>query len=187
MWPARGHVAPPKNRYDMVIFGGGELFLVEENPSANPRPTAFENIGEQRGLGIARVRSLAPFIVAAASRFRVDSGFIAAIIQKEENAGWYDAGNPRRKSIRPMNINLEVWGGYFGGENARKRLRDPWENILAGAEILRDIDDHVDPTLIGGARRRVIATLYNSLYRSRVSDYGARVNRIYEEQEWPPY
>lgn len=66
-------------------------------------------------------------------------------------------------------------------------MRDPWENILAGAEILRDIDDHVDPTLIGGARRRVIATLYNSLYRSRVSDYGARVNRIYEEQEWPPY
>ncbi|MDQ2694545.1 MAG: hypothetical protein M3Z21_04035, partial [Pseudomonadota bacterium] len=105
---------------------------------------------------------------------------IKAIMCVETTHGYYDyilAPFDKNKSILPMNINTDAWGTVFG---SRDVLKQPYFNILAGALILKGIKANLPPN----APVSHIATLYNNLNASRVSDYGLRVEQIYQEQPW---
>ena len=80
-------------------------------------------------------------------------------------------------SSRPMNINVSVWGEAFGG---RAALLDPVTNIEAGATILGGIQANLPP----GSSIAKIATLYNNLVATTVSNYGAQVEAVYRMQPW---
>ena len=85
----------------------------------------------------------------------------------------------KNESIRPMNINVEVWGRFIPSRHPRRWLADAWNNISFGARILAGIDAHVPPKIRGLSRVRIVATLYNRMYARTVTDYGARVGWIW--------
>jgi hypothetical protein len=78
-------------------------------------------------------------------------------------------------SILPMNVR-SMWLplGKKGAD-----LRNIDDNIQIGITLIKRIQDRLDnPTV------EKIATLYNSLAKDEVSDYGARVGEIYRTQPW---
>jgi hypothetical protein len=110
----------------------------------------------------------------------VDARLIRAIMYMETTHGYYDAPLAlfgANKSILPMNVNVDYWGNAFGN---REALSKPYENIKAGATILKRIMNNL-PTQ---ASVKEIATLYNNINARSVNDYGARVEKIYNSQPW---
>ena len=110
----------------------------------------------------------------------LDPDLISAMIYMETTHGYYDAPLSlfgRNKSSLPMNINVDYWGGAFG---SRKELEIPDKNISAGAEMLK----RIIARLPKGSGVEQIATLYNNINASTVSNYGARVKKIYETRPW---
>ncbi len=110
----------------------------------------------------------------------VDADLIRSIMYMETTHGYYDAPLSlfgANKSILPMNVNVAYWGDAFG---TRKNLQKPYENIRAEGMILQRIVSNLPV----GASVSQIATLYNNINASTVSDYGARVQRIYETKPW---
>jgi hypothetical protein len=82
----------------------------------------------------------------------------------------------RNKSIRPMNVHAEYWKelGY-----SREDLGDPGKNIAAGTTLIKRIINNMPDASVAQ-----IATVYNYLGATRVSDYGARVEQIFREKLW---
>jgi hypothetical protein len=110
----------------------------------------------------------------------VDARLIRAIMHMETTHGYYDAPLAllgRNKSILPMNIHIQYWGNTFG---TRAVLETPEGNIRAGAELIRRISSYLPRS----APISHVATLYNNINAHHVSEYGARVQRIYEAQPW---
>ena len=79
------------------------------------------------------------------------------------------------KTILPMNIYSSLWSAL----GDRKQLEQPLYNIRAAAKILKGIAANLRMPAI--AR---IATLYNALGATQVSNYGARVAAVYREKPW---
>ena len=99
----------------------------------------------------------------------------------ETTHGYYDAPLDligKNKSIRPMNINVDFWGSTFG---TRDDMKDPEKNIRAGVDMIQRIQANVP-----GASIEKLATLYNNINATTVSDYGSRVKKIYDDQPWLP-
>ena len=94
--------------------------------------------------------------------------------------GWYDfihAIFGAQGSILPMNINVEYWGNEFG---TREQLGDPYTNISAGADML----DKIISNLPDNPPISQIATLYNKLSETTMTNYGARAEEIHTTQPW---
>ena len=97
----------------------------------------------------------------------------------ETTHGWYDnwlAPFEKNSSILPMNVRPDTWSGLG---YSRNDLKDPAKNIEAGVRIIKGIWDRLENPTVSAA-----ATLYNSLAKDKVSDYGARVQAIYESKPW---
>jgi hypothetical protein len=174
--------ADARKRY--ILEGRGGNFVVADNPDANDQPPLHELPNKSV---VGKYQSL---IQEAAEKTGVDARLISAIMFIETTHGWYDQFNPlpdtdwaifsiplHNNSILPMNVNHDYWGNHFG---TREQLNDPHQNILAGARMLKAIQDNLPP----GTSISKIATLYQDHRARRVSDYGARVAKIYETQPW---
>jgi len=149
-------------------------FVVLENPKANGAEPIYEISA------FSDVNRHSALIDKVAAESGVDARLIRAIMYMETTHGYYDAPLAligQNKSILPMNVNVDYWGSTFGD---RKALLKPYENIKAGAEILK----RIIANLPQGASMRQIATLYNNINASSVTDYGARVEKIYNAQPW---
>ena len=113
----------------------------------------------------------------------IDPDLIRAIMYMETTHGDYGGAGPLfdllgiSKSILPMNINVRFWGDAFG---PRANLEVPLNNIRAGATILSGIIANLPAT----ASVAEIATLYNSLSATMVSDYGARTEAVFKSRLW---
>jgi peptidoglycan hydrolase-like protein with peptidoglycan-binding domain len=118
-------------------------------------------------------------IIREARLARIDPDLVRAIIYVETTQGYYDRGYElfnRNQTLRPMNIHAEFWKNL---EYTRKQLETPRDNIKAGVELLKRIKQHAPH-----ANNAEIATLYNDLGAKRVSDYGARVQKVFVEKPW---
>jgi len=114
-----------------------------------------------------------------AARAGVDPNLVRAIMYVENAQGQY--GKPLEgigiaKSILPMNIRYDVWGdlGF-----SRSDFFDATLNIRAGATLLRRIQDRLDDPTVSK-----VATLYNSLPKDSVTEFGARVAEVYRTRAW---
>ena len=169
----QGDVLPEgKSRKDVIQEGLPGSFFVKQNPGE------FGNIPahEVPGLGNKALKQHAAQIEKYAKMHGVDSTLIASIMYMEESRGYYDAPlsiMDKNKSILPMNINADYWGNTFG---TRADLKNPDKNIEAGAVMLRAIYSHLPK---GHNDVAVMGTLYNSINKTTVSEYGARTSRIY--------
>jgi uncharacterized phiE125 gp8 family phage protein len=79
------------------------------------------------------------------------------------------------KTILPMNINPNFWSDL----GTRAQLNEPLNNIVAGAKILKGITENLNSPSV-----EAVATLYNALSATKVSDYGARAGAIYRSRPW---
>ena len=76
-----------------------------------------------------------------------------------------------------MNINRAIWGEL--GIDPDAAYSDKRANIRAGILLIRRIQDRLsDP------EPEYVATLYNSMAKEKVNDYGARVARYMQEKPW---
>ena len=86
-------------------------------------------------------------------------------------------------SIPPMNVRPSSWRGLrnpqTGAPYTRKELKKPYNNITAGALILKRISGQLQRPSV-----TKIATLYNDLSATKVSQYGVRVNQYYHDHPW---
>ena len=163
-----------RRRRVFVLRGSGSRFRVAPNPDADPT----KPLGELSFF--SQVSDYANEIEQVAKEVGVDADLIRAIMYLETTHGYY--GIPAdifsvSNSVLPMNINLSVWGEVFGG---RTKLNVPLDNIRAGATILRGIVRNLPPS----ASVAQIATLYNLLSATKVTDYGARAEAIYKARLW---
>jgi len=142
------------------------IFEVAENSNADGSEPILEWHNQ------SQVDEYDDLIVKEAKAQNVDPDLVRAIMYMETSHGYY----PDIKTLRPMNVHATFWKdlGY-----SREDLKNPELNIRAGVTLLKRIGDRVkDPTI------EKIATLYNSLAKEQVSDYGARVGKIYCEKLW---
>ena len=149
-------------------------FVVADNPGADGAAPIYElplfSEVERHAADIERI----------AHDTGVDARLIRAVMYVETTHGYYDAPLEllgANKSIRPMNVNHEFWSETFGD---REALREPAHNIRAGALMLKRISSN----LPSDAPVRHVATLYNNIEATVVSDYGARVEKVYETRPW---
>jgi soluble lytic murein transglycosylase-like protein len=120
-------------------------------------------------------------IVFASEKEGVDPDLIRATMYIETTQGYYfglgshldQAG--LSKTILPMNINPDLWSDL----GTRDQLDQPYNNIAAGAKILKGIVGNLTSPSI-----EAVATLYNALSATQVSDYGARAAAVYNERPW---
>lgn len=109
-----------------------------------------------------------------AQQLQVDADLVKAIMYMETTHGYYDALPAlfdANKSILPMNIHTSYWKGLGF---SREALKNPEMNIVVGITLIKGIQERLlDPTI------QKIATLYNNTAATSVSEYGARVERIY--------
>jgi hypothetical protein len=149
-------------------------FVVKPNDTASGKEPIYEFSA------FSEVNRHSAHIDKVAKETGVDARLIRAIMYMETTHGYYDmplSWIGKNKSLLPMNVNVDYWGSAFGD---RKTLEKPYENIKAGATILKRIMANLpkDPAIAQ------IATLYQNISATRISNYGARVQKIYDEQPW---
>lgn len=131
--------------------------------------------------GTRKVREVEAIIEEESRRAGVDPELVKAIVYIENAHGSYDdiPGWPRA-TIRPMNIDPEIWGGIVG---SGADLEDPITNIRAGVLLIRGIVDRVENPTVSK-----VAALYNNLslesVRNNLRPYSAWVSRAYVEKPW---
>jgi hypothetical protein len=165
---------PPNSERDNIIAGKADGRIdVATNPKANGQKPWYEMPGA------SMVKSNEPYIVEMAGKHGVDPNLLRATMYQESTHGYYDA-LPRQwdadGSILPMNINTDHWGETFG---SRKALKDPRANVEAGATMLHNI-----VRAMPGASIAQIGSVYQNSQAKKVTDYGARVQAIYQDKPW---
>lgn len=164
-----------KARRVLVLQGGGGDFYVAPNPTANSSAPWYEDASK------STVGSFNDGIEFAAAKEGVDPNLIRAVMYVETTHGWYDEYTQPlglNDTILPMNVSVGNWGVPLG--LSREDLEQPFTNIEAGTKILKGIIANFP----AGASVSAVATLYNSLSATKVTNYGARVAAVYEKKPW---
>lgn len=175
--------APEKSstltRAEIIMNGGrGGEFSLKDNPNASSAAPWYTRPD------FSRVESLNEIIEENAKIWGLDPDLVKAIVYVETTQGYYDAPADVlgvNKSLLPMNINVDAWGDFFG---SREQLKDERFNVFEGSRMLAYLT-----SAMPGASVAEIATAYNNLNATEVSDYGARVQRVRSERTWtlPPH
>lgn len=162
-----------KARKKSIINDTPAWFGIKENEEADDKEpwhefSSFSEVGKHEKLMEQKAR-----------KYQVDPDLVKAIAYMETTHGQYDrlkASFDVNQSIRPMNVHSEYWKdlGY-----SREDLKIPEKNIEAGVRLLKAISERVPNSGVRG-----IATIYQNLAAEKVSDYGARVNKIYRQKPW---
>jgi len=145
-----------------------------------PNPRAKEDAPWYEIPTFSSVDEYSTLVDRAAHDNNVDARLIRAIMYVETTHGYYDkpfSWLGWNDTILPMNVSVKKWGNSMGG---RTGLENAETNINAGAKILAGITKG----LPSGSNVAQIATLYNNMRATKVSDYGARVAAVYEAQPW---
>lgn len=157
-------------RKKSIVDNTPAIFEINDNPTAvGSRPfyelESMSQVNKWRGL-----------IMQIAKRYSVDYTLLIAIMYMETTHGWYDKFYPARKTVLPMNLHYHYWRKLGV---TKENLNCPYYNIEFGAILLSRIKARIkNPTIAK------IATLYNYLGAEKVTNYGARVARIYLTQPW---
>lgn len=191
-WAAKGWGGPrgpygvpvlndPRDRVENILADKPVVFEIEDNSNAEGGPPNYAN----DNFGASVVVKHKKAIEDAAKEFGIDADLIRAIMFVENSHGWYDVFDPlagrEPKSILPMNINPEIWGGLGF---TRETANDPVQNIEAGARLLKELWDRIEnPT------PRKVAALWQYIGAERSNhpdyrDYVARVGRAIDGEPW---
>jgi len=165
-------------RKKSIIENTPAIFEIKANPNAISSKPLIELHSQSE---VVRWRGL---IISSAQKHKVESKLAMAIMYMETTHGWYDnmypdfleKRFPMRKSILPMNIYYSYWKKLG---ITKELLNCPHYNIDFGIIILARIQARIKKPTIAK-----IASIYNFLGAEKVNNYGARVNKIYQQQPW---
>lgn len=170
--------------------------ILEDSPvsfpvAANPSADGSIPLHAIHSLGADAVREHDLVLREEPERAGVDPDLVRAIMYVEIAQGHYFGAGPllddaRRstflndlgigsKTVLPMNVG-DMWAPLAGKDTD---LLDVRQNVRAGATLLKRIVDRLPSPSV-----ERVATLYNSLAKEKVSDYGARVANVYEAKPW---
>ena len=156
------------DRQESILEDSVGYIDVADSQDADPE-TPWYSVHDNGYYGVARNNAR---ILREAERLNVDPDLVRAIMYVEYANG-FGYGGPaqyvlgRADSLYPMNIRPNPWQGLVGEQ---EDLNDPDANVRAGVTLIKRISNRLsDPSIAK------IATLYNSLAKDQVTDYGARV------------
>ena len=160
-------------RKQSILYNIPLTFKVKTNSEANDEMPYYELHNFNQVSKHVRI------IESEANSQKVDVNLIKSIVYMETTHGYYDLllrPIDKNKSILPMNVRSDYWKdlGY-----SREELKKPEINIKAGVLLLKRISERVQPKTIEN-----ISTIYQNLGATKLSDYGARVKKIYDLQKW---
>lgn len=167
-----------EKRKRSIIDDSPAIFEIKSNPDAVGIAPTIE-ISSQ-----SQVKIWSGLIVKLAKKHDVDSRLVMAIMYMETTHGWYDKlypdwleeRFPMRRSVLPMNIHYRYWRKLGV---TKELVKCPHYNIEFGVILLSRIKKRIkEPTIAK------IASIYNFVGAEKVTDYGARVARIYKIQPW---
>ncbi len=173
-----------KGRKESILNNTPAIFEIVDNPKAD----SSKPLAEVSAFNPIDNGSIYNEIGA---KYGLNPDWLKAIAYMENTHGWYDGfplaheiktlatGSP--PSYRPMNIQYETWKPL-----AEKLGYSEWQvqyrvycNVELAALLLKRITVRVQqPTLAK------VSSIYNYLGRENVSDYGARVQEIYNKKLW---
>lgn len=175
------------DRRRSILENSPSRILIAKNPDADGGTPFLA----QHTVGFQAIQKFDSMIVDEAARVGIDPNLVRAVMYVETSQGYYFGVGPlgdlareakapdpipKSKTVLPMNVNPSLWGALAG---ANSKLSDPRTNIRAGTVLLKRISERLpDPS------PEAIATLYNSLSKDRVTDYGARVAQVYRQRPW---
>jgi hypothetical protein len=171
-----GGLMYPSRNADLIAQGEGGRIEVSPNPLASGKASLIERPQD------SMVGPNERHIIDMATKYGVDPDLIRATVFMESTHGGYGGLGAAAealgvaKSHLPMNINTNYWGDTWGKP---KDLRDRRNNIEAGTRMLQAIGK-----VMPGASIAQRATIYNSSGKKKVTDYGARVQSIYNDKSW---
>ncbi|QUJ70498.1 hypothetical protein KDD30_20625 (plasmid) [Photobacterium sp. GJ3] len=165
------------DRVQNILKDEPALFEIEDNPNVDGSEPLLE-IGLFNPIGSGEIYE------KIALKYGLDPGWLKAIAYMENTHGYYDAMpgiNLVNDSYRPMNVQYKTWKGIadelgFSEWQVQYRVEC---NVEVGAVILSRIKARVvNPTL------EKVASIYVFTGAELTRDYGARVQKIYEERLW---
>lgn len=163
-------------RQSSILNDSPGRITVAENPTADRRAPA----NASHIFGWVPVSIHDAIIEREAARFGVDSDLVRAIMYVENaQGGHYGAVTEAvgiARSILPINIRYDTWSGLGF---SRDDFNDAALNIRAGVMLIRRIHDRLERPTVAK-----IATLYNSMAKDAITDYGARVAQVYQDRRW---
>lgn len=158
-----------------IIYDNPAVFEIIENPSASgERPLHARGIFN----GVGGSEKLYD---EAGAEFGVDPNLLKAIAYFETIQGCYDRP-PWNKTHRPMNINYQLWRPlaleleFYSEEHVVHFSR---ANIRMAALLISRIQER-----IASPNVQKITSIYNFTGAENVTDYGARVKYIYDNEVW---
>lgn len=162
-------------RKQSILHNIPMTFRVADNPKASGGKPLYELACMSQ---VALHREL---IETEADKQGVDLKLVKSIVYMETTHGYYDSflePFDKNNSIRPMNVRSGYWKelGF-----TREQLKHPVYNIRAGILLLERISSRALPRSI-----EMIASLYQDLGTDKLTDYGMRVAKIYENELWIP-
>jgi soluble lytic murein transglycosylase-like protein len=170
--------------------------VLEDSPasfpvSANPSADGSMPLHADHFLGADAVREYDRVIREEAARAGVDPDLVRAIMYVEASQGNCFGFGPllddarkskilsylgiESKTVLPRNVS-DAWAPLAGKDTD---LLDVRQNVRTGAVLLKRIVDRLPTPSV-----EQVATLYNSLAKEKVSDYGARVANVYKAKPW---
>ncbi|MDQ7788746.1 MAG: hypothetical protein RDU41_01685 [Clostridia bacterium] len=148
--------------------------------AANPAASGRAPLYRSHRLGVEAITKYGKIADSEAKRQGVDPIMVRAILYYE-NADGHKGGLDKKldewglsRSQQPMSLRADIWGGL-----GVTRDSPPRQHIRAAVTLIKRITDRLDhptPDRIG--------TLWNSLSARRVTQRGARIGWIYEDQPW---
>jgi hypothetical protein len=165
-------------RKESIINNTPAIFPIASNEKANGSAPWYE-VDSQSDVG--RWCSL---IIQISNKHGVESRLTMAIMYMETTHGYYEKFYPdaleevfpMRKSVLPMNIHYRYWRKLGV---TKENLNCPHCNIEFGVILLKRIRDRIEVPSVAK-----VASIYNFLGAEKVTDYGARVAKLYLTQPW---
>ena len=151
---------------------------IEENPNASKDWPWYHS----HTLGQAFTKYHSKKIDTIANKYNFDPDIVKAIMYTENADGHWFGGNYLRdflkisKSQAPMNIQGKLWSD-IGGQKFDTYNSD--QNIELSVLLLKRLSETIDKPTVAK-----IGTLWNSLAKDKISNFGARVEHNYNNKYW---
>lgn len=154
-------------------------FLMEFAVEGNSLAKGKEPIHELESM--SDVAKNGAIIASESTKQGVDADIVKAIMYMETTHGYYDVIKrpfDKNMSLLPMNVRSDYWKDIGFSRRELKKIKN---NISAGIFLIKMLSDRVKPYSIEG-----LASLYQDLGATKVTEYGARVKKIYDKKLWFP-
>ncbi len=156
-------------------------FNIEDNPEELGKAPLYRD----RDIGKEAVKKYDEIIEREARAQGVEPNLVRAIMYVENADGNFLNLNRQlekvglAESILPMNIKPRPWAGLIGVTEAEFHI--PEVNIRAAVTLIKRIQERLHDNDRTPAK---IGSIYNFTGREKVSDIGARIQKVYNDKPW---